>query len=279
MALAFTSCSHGDDEPFKDIVIANSPEMFNLVTREGSRANPEVTDGVSYYIVFDDVKRKAELTINNLRTDKSSTGLIATFSNLDWTYEPGIHEKRRIIEADVLTSDNPGYDITLTDVTIIYTESNEMSEIKAGGFYASFVMNSTYSFMSYPYDVYAQGTTTVSWTRSSTQDHIDYEPKYRIRLAPSTMTADLSVEGLVLDTRKVDFKLSGQRLGLTAEGYTLTLPSSATVTDADGSQVVIKSLSAHADLRDELDIDAKIEVDGTEYTVSAFLSPDLNVLR
>ncbi|MCM1348177.1 MAG: hypothetical protein NC338_02085 [Firmicutes bacterium] len=274
----------GSDEPFKHLVIADSPEMFNVVAPAGgARGSASITEGVSYYITFDDEKRDATLTINNIQLSPSSPPEIITFSNIVWTYEPGSHEKRRIIEAAELHSDGaPGADVTLTDVVIIYTESNELNPEPTAGFYASYTVDNLYRVTSYPYRVEAFGTTTVSNPDSVVQHMIYYDPVYAISFNPRNFTASIHVASLELagsGESLVDLDISGLKLGLDPEGYTMQATSSSKVVASTGADVSLGDLSATANLRDQLDLTFEITVNGKQYLVEAYLPPDLNALQ
>lgn len=278
-ALAFQGCR--SDEPFKHVVFADSPEMFNLITREGkgSRGGGEIAEDVSYYIVFDDVKRNATLTINNLRTDNGERGIIATFSNVEWTYEPGSHEKRRIIECAELHSDpNPGADITLTDVVIIYNVTNELDPEPSEGFYASFVVNGSLRFTAFPYRVYADGTTEIVSTGGygGSRD-IDYDATYNVSFDPERMTATLSAEDFDLGGKKISFVTAPLTLSLTDTGYAFR-NSSATTLQSSEAGFTVNRLSAKAELRGNLMIEMDVALNGKTYEVTATLSPNRSVL-
>lgn len=278
-ALTFQGCR--SDEPFKHVVFADSPEMFNLITYDGkgSRGAGEIAENVSYYIVFDDVKRNATLTINNLRTDNGERGIIATFSDVTWTYEPGSHEKRRIIECAELQSDpNPGADITLTDVTIIYNETNELDPEPSAGFYASFVVNGTLKFTAFPYEVYADGTTVIAARASEAGRDIDYDATYRLTFDPQSMEATLSVDNFDVDGVECEFEISRLSLILSDKGYELK-SSGVSVVNSSDAALNVESVSANAELRGNLIVEMELSVGGKAYGVEATLSPNRSVLR
>lgn len=278
-ALTFQGCR--SDEPFKHVVFADSPEMFNLITYEGkgSRGAGEIAEDVSYYIVFDDVKRNATLTINNLRTDNGERGIIATFSDVTWTYEPGSHEKRRIIECAELHSDpNPGADITLTDVTIIYNETNELDPEPSAGFYASFVVNGTLKFTAFPYEVYADGTTVIAARASEAERDIDYDATYHLTFDPQSKEATLSVDNFDVDGVECEFEISRLSLILSDKGYELK-SSGVSVVNSSDAALKVESVSANAELRGNLIVEMELSVGGKAYGVEATLSPNRSVLK
>lgn len=278
-ALTFQGCR--SDEPFKHVVFADSPEMFNLITYEGkgSRGAGEIAEDVSYYIVFDDVKRNATLTINNLRTDNGERGIIATFTDVTWTYEPGSHEKRRIIECAELHSDpNPGADITLTDVTIIYNETNELDPEPSAGFYASFVVNGTLKFTAFPYEVYADGTTVIAARASEAERDIDYDATYHLTFDPQSMEATLSVDNFDVDGVECEFEISRLSLILSDKGYELK-SSGVSVVNSSDAALKVESVSANAELRGNLIVEMELSVGGKAYGVEATLSPNRSVLK
>lgn len=266
------------DEPFKKVVFADSPEMFNFVTTEG-KTEPFITEGVTYNLVFDDDKKTATLTINNLKTRRSDPGLIVTFSDVEWTYVAGSHEKQRAVTATTLTSDNPGTDITLTDVVIIYSESNELNNAPAAGFYASYTVNGNGSILSYPYQVYADGTTTVRDDSDIMPQLVDYEPVYILDLHPSGMNLDIAVHGVEIAGKRLDFRLTGVAMTLTDVGYGFRIAQPVEVETSDGARVTVSELSGSANLRDELDLTMGVVYVGEQYVIEAYLAPDYNKIR
>ena len=272
----------GSSEPFKHVVFANSPEMFNaIVPVDGASGSGYITEDISYYIVFDDENRNATLTVNNLVVKPGGESRLATFDNIEWTYEPGSHETRRIIQADVLpSSDEASSQVTLTDVTIIYIESNDMNVENTAGFYASYTVDGAYRITSYPYAVCADGTTTVRTLGRSMNSEIDYEPVYIVRFNPVDMTAQIDARGVRLDDQTCDFNITGLTLGLVPDGYTLKSVASTCLEPIDGSVAPrLLSLDADAKLRDELNMRFELETDSAVYEVECYLAPDLSTLK
>ncbi len=274
----------GSDEPFRHVVFADSPKMFSSVTDlSGVRSASVITEGVSYNIVFNDEPRQATLTITDLQIAPAGERIIATFTDLEWTYEPGSHEKQRAIRADELhSSGSPAADVVLTDVSIVYTESNEMNPNATAGFYAEYTVNGSHHVVSFPYSVLADGTTTVreAVDGSLVTDDVLYDPVYVVSFDPAAMVATLVSEGLVVDGKAADFELSGLRLGLDGRSYSLSTTSTTRFAPADGgSRWRFRDFNAHADLRDELNFVLELADDSLSVVVEGFLSPDLSTLR
>lgn len=284
LLLAIIASACGSDEPFRHVVFADSPKMFSAVTDlSGSRSSSVITEGVSYNIVFNDEPRQATLTITDLQVDPAGERIIATFTDLEWTYEPGSHEKQRIIRSDELhSSGSPAADVVLTDVTIIYTESNEMNPNATAGFYAEYTVNGSYYVISYPYSVLADGTTTVRGVAVGDPaiDEVFYDPVYAVSFDPATMTATLVSDGLVIDGEAADFELTGLRLGLDGRSYSLSTTPATRFAPADGnSRWHFRDFNAKADLRDELNFVLELADDSLSVVVEGFLSPDLSTPR
>lgn len=274
----------GSDEPFRHVVFADSPKMFSSVTElSGGRSSSVIIEGVSYNIVFNDEPRQASLTITDLQVDPAGERIIATFTDLEWTYEPGSHEKQRSIRADELhSSGSPAADVVLTDLTIIYTESNEMNPNATAGFYAEYTVNGSYYVISYPYSVLADGTTMVRGVADGdpATDDVLYDPVYAVSLDPATMTAALVSDGLVLDGEAADFELTGLRLGLDGRSYSLSATPATRFAPADASsRWRFRDFNAKADLRDELNFVLELADDSLSVVVEGFLSPDLSTPR
>lgn len=259
-------------EPLDNIVRADNSHAFNVVSMTGARSGIEVFDDASYYAVFDDDNLTAEITVRNLRVRESDTPLTLTFSDVPMRFSRNSHEIERVVEVDNLVSTDPvSRGTTITDVTIVYTESNDLNPNGTGGIYARFVVDGQYVVTAYPYNIFADGTTRID-NVSSGHQYIDYKPTYELHLDPKNMTATLNVENLKLDNESYSFSISRLALRLTDDGYTLTLQPGTT---CDGVPSV-KSFTATADLRTELKIDMTLVAGGKSYDVASFLTPDLS---
>lgn len=264
------------EDPLRHFVVADSPEMFNVVTPLSGRGTPSVVDGVRYDIAFDDVERIAVVTISNLRCAEHEEGVNAVFSDIEFTYGPGSHQKQRIIERDQMNSlTDPGAAVTLSDVTFVYTESNALNSIGASGFYAEFTVDGLYRVLAYPYVVYADGTTVVRKTGTAEGEAIDYDPVYTVRLNPDDKSADVDIRGLTLDGRKCDVTICGLVLKLLPDGYSLQKTDLTDVVFSSPEPVELVDFNANALLRDELNINMSIKIGDRQFAVEAFLSPDM----
>lgn len=272
----------GNGEPFRHVLFANSPEMFNtVVPLDDARSSGYITEDISYHIVFDNEKRNATITINNLMVTPDGERMIATFDDVAWTYESGSHEKRRIIKADVLTtSGGPSAPVTLTDVTILYIESNDMNQVNTAGFYASYTVDDIYRMTSYPYAVCADGTTMVTSDGRSVDSGIYYDPVYIVRFDPLSQGASVSAYGVTLGGEVYDFRITGLELILTAEGYKLSMDQSAAVEAIGESGIAdISGFMAEARLCDGLDMTFTAVTDAGRYDVKCFLASDLSMVK
>lgn len=275
--------SCGNDEPFKHLVVADSPSMFSTFTPVGGmRQSLGLADDVTYHLTIDDERRNATLVIDNFKASPDDEGEIVTFTDLTWTYEPGSHEKRRVIKAAELHSTpGPGADVVITDVNIVYTESNELSEEPTVGFYATYVVNNIYKVESYPYAVYADGTTVVAVGTDPDDRHVDYEPIYLIRFNPSQSSASIEVRGLPIGNESCTFSIDNLALKLVEGGYELASQSSSEVTSLSGcSQLIsVVVLTGIASMQDELNLEIELKVGEASVKVEAFLDPDLCGIR
>lgn len=267
-------CGCRGSEPFDNIVRAETTHAFNYVTSTSQRGGAAIYDDVRYYIVFDDDKRTANLTISNLRFPGEDTPLTLTFSDETMTYTSNNHEKQRIIKADALTSTDPVTDGTvITDVTIIYTESNALDPNGTEGIYARYTVDGRFVVTAYPYYIFADGTTVID-NLSEGGQMIDYDVTYRLSLNPDDMTAKMKICGLKFGNACADIVLSPLRLDLSDNTYVLSF-TSATQCSSDVG-IDVSSFSSSANLLDELKIDFDVLADDKSYHVGAFLTPDLS---
>lgn len=274
LASIFGGCR--SEDPLRHFVVADSPRMFNVVTPISGRAVPSVIDGVRYDIAFDDVKRVATITISNLRCSDDDQGISAIFSDIEFTYEPGSHQKQRIIEQKQINSvTNPGVDVTLSDATFVYAESNALNLSRTSGFYAEFTVNDAYKVLAYPYEIFADGTTTIHRPEAGSGDFIDYDPVYTINLYPDEMKADVFIKGLSLDKNEHDVTITGLKLQLMSDGYSLAYTGLTKVSDSSLTGVQLTGFHGTALLRDELNINFGIKAGDNVYAVEAFLTPDM----
>lgn len=262
------------DEPFKNIVVGQQPEMFNLVCPIGrSAGSTEVMQQAGYSMTFDTDNRTANISVTNLCLYPGDTPRTLIFDNVPMTYTADKHETERIVTADVLTSLSPdGEAVTITDATFIYTESNALDPNGTVGIYARFTIFNQYVVTAYPYEMLADGTTRI--TDSAGRDVIDYTPVYKIYLDPLSMRAEVIVDGLTVNGESLAPAIRNLVLEFSDDGYTLAGEAATSVSVDDG--YVIKSFNATAKLRDELKIEFDMLVpDGDNVHVSAFLTPNL----
>ena len=276
--LAVAGCRSA--EPFDNITRAASPTAFNYVTAtNGARIGASVYDDVSYYIVFDDENRTANITISNLNTPGRDEPLTLTFKDCEMTYTANNHSKERIVKADVLVSNSPvGSGVVITNATFVYTESNKLDPNGIDGIYARFTIDDVYTVTAYPYHIFADGTTRID-NLSDGSSTIDYVPVYAIDINPDAMTASLKICNLTLNGAAKEISISPLRFVLTENGYGLEMTSETKfkISGADNDEAIgLESISAEAILLDELKIDMRLNVEGTVMDVAAFLTSNLS---
>lgn len=260
-------------EPLDNIVRAESPDSFNFVSSIGQRSSSVICGDVGYYIVFDDDKRKANVTITNLHFPDMEEPMIMTFADVDMTYTDNRHEKQRVICADALVSSDPVTEgVAITDVIIIYTQVNDLDPNGNDGIYAKYTVDGRYTVTAYPYCIFADGTTIVENLTDETRI-VDYRPTYKILLSPDDMTAGLFVENLKLGGTLADLSYGPLRLSIDDSGYSLTKLPSTVLAGAEK----IESFALSACLLDELKVDFVVVDESADlYRVSGFLTPNLS---
>lgn len=265
------------DDPLKKIVIADSPASFNYVVNVGRAASDgAVFHDAGYYMVFDDEVREVNITISNLQCAPGQSPVTVSFSGVPFDYDVSKPGKQRVIECDALVPDGvvPG-DVTLTDVTIVYSQSNVFDSHGSDGFYARYTVNGNYRVMVYPYEVFGHGTTRVI-TDGQTSDLIDYEAVYVTTLAPKDMSASIEISGLPMLGDGVLVRISGLELTLTDAGYDVGYVAGRTSLFVDdGTVAEIGRLTGVADMRDRFELDMDVTLAGKDYRISAFLTPNL----
>lgn len=273
VALVVTGCR--SSEPFDKITRAATPEAFNHVMPKSARGVATVYDDAGYYIVFDDDNKVASLTISNLRVPGSSTPRTLTFVDVPMDYTRNNHRIERMISQEQLVSHDPVNSGTIiSDVTIVYVQSNSLDPNPSDGIYARFTIDDAYVVTAYPYGIFADGTTRIDDLGSMTTAY-DYTATYRLTFDPATMTATMTIDDIEIGGTAGKIVFSGLKLTLTNDGYELAF----TDTSAMKSDLAISELTAFkatADLRTELDIDLSLRMsDGGSYRIAAFLSPDM----
>lgn len=257
-------------EPLDNVMVGEYPEAFNYVTslhRSGSQ--PEVYDGAGYYIVFDDDARTANITISNLVVAPGQMPLTLSFEGAEMTYTSNNHNTQRMVKADVLVSNDPvNSGMCINDVTIIHSQANELDPYGYSGLFATYSVGNQYQVVSYPYNIFANGTTRIDGPDSATK--IDYAPIYRICLKPNSGIAVLTIEGLVIgDTLMPDIIVDGLRLQLDNEGISLS-GDGARSCDAPGLDIC--NLTATTEDLNQLRIRFTLVTEKGEYEVAAFLT-------
>lgn len=273
IAAALTLGACRKSEPFDNIVRAENPEAFNYVTDAAGRGSGAVFDDAGYYFVFDDDNRTANITISNLRLNEFDESRTLTFSDVPMDFTSDRHETERMVKADVLVATDPvNAGTAITDVTIIYTKSNDLDPNGTGGIFARYTVDGRYTVTAYPYKVFSDGTTRVD-NITDGGETIDYHATYALNLDPHNGgEAMLRINGLKLGGNTYNLTIEPLVFHITDAGYTLESTASTT---CKGGAVTLKKLSATAGLRSELKIDMPMEAVGKEYRVAAFLTSNL----
>ncbi len=264
-ACIFGSCSKS--EPFDNVVMAEATGMFNYVTSVSRASGGMVSEDVGYLIVFDDESRLCNITISNLRLSSGGQPHIYTFTDVPWYFDQNRPEITRVIDLEALTGRDGAGEVTLTDVMMMFVQSNGMSRYGGDGLVAEYVVNGVYKVAAYPYETIGQGTTRVD---HEGDESVGYEEVYYVLLDPRTMTAYVEIDGLIIDGVKHDFAVSGLRLTLTPDGYGLSEDAATALVGL--SDVFLDDFSVTADLTDELKVDMTLRAsDGRVWRVAAFL--------
>ncbi len=264
-ACIFGSCSKS--EPFDNVVMAEATGMFNYVTSVSRASGGMVSEDVGYLIVFDDESRLCNITISNLRLSSGGQPHIYTFTDVPWYFDQNRPEVTRVIDLEALTGRDGAGEVTLTDVMMMFVQSNGMSRYGGDGLVAGYVVNGMYKVTAYPYKTIGQGTTRVDYEGD---ESVGYEEVYYVLLDPRTMTADVEIDGLVIDGVKHDFAVSGLRLTLTSDGYELSEDAATALVGL--SDVFLDDFSVTADLTDELKVNMTLRASGGRvWRVAAFL--------
>lgn len=260
-------------EPLDNIVLTETPPMFNMVSG-GTRSSDEtMVAAAGYTIVFDDDAKVCNITIENLQVLPGAVPVSATFSRVPWNFLQGKQGEARLIEADSLVSlpIDGSCTVTLTDAMFVYSKTNDLSSKQAGGLYARYVVDGIYQVMAYPYIVTGEGTTRISVDGS--EDKYDYNVIYQIVLNPENSTASLEVSGMPVGGERRDFRIEGVELSFIPNGYALASRKGMMTVSDIGAEV--SDLTATADLGDRLVVDFNLSVGESSRRVSAFLLPNL----
>lgn len=266
--MSFLLFSCGSSEPFHNIVFADGSDSFNRIIDLRRSAATDKIYGGGYYVTFDDEHRTAQLTISNLKIADDIEGVTLTFDNVPWNYSSSNHQKQRVISIDELISEDAQYGtIRLTDVVIVYSESNDMDQFASHGLYATYVVNSRFRVVAYPYHVFAEGTTR--FVDLSGSDWYDYTPIYIIDLNPETESAAMKIYDIMGGNITID-DLS---MEFTDDGYRL-IPFSHTKTESALGEITNIEIQSH--LHDRLDVKFTLSRHEGPISVEAFLSPNLS---
>lgn len=266
-----TGCS--SPEPLDNIVLTETPPMFNMVSG-GTRSSDEtMVSEADYTIVFDDDAKVCNITIENLQVSAGAEPVSATFSRVPWNFLQGKQGEARLVEADSLVSlpIDGGRTVTLTDAVFVYSMTNDLSSKQAGGLYARYVVDGIYQVTAYPYRVTGEGTTRIS--AEGLEDKFDYNVIYQIVLNPEKRTASVEVSGMPVGDERRDFRIEGVELSFIPNGYALASRKGMKTVSDIGAEV--SDLTATADLGDRLVVEFNLSVGENHTRVSAFLLPNL----
>ncbi len=267
-ALALTGC--GSSEPLDNIVMAEAPRMFNHVTPTGEESG-RIYDDAAYYVVFDDDSRTCTITMSNLMYPGSESPQTLVFENVAWNYPVRQYDMRRIIDAETLVSEGVDSGVTISNLHLVYIQSNELASRQCDGIYVAFDIDG-YHVTTYPYQLFAQGTTVVtaqSDTDGQTRETVDYDVTYSISLIPKANKAAIMIEQLDINGDSERYELGHLDMRLTETGYEISSEGDIRASD----RAVIRNFSGNADMLDELKVTFEITVNGVDYTVQSYLTP------
>lgn len=267
-AFALTGC--GSSEPLDNIVMAEAPRMFNHVTLTGEESG-RIYDDAAYYVVFDDDSRTCTITMSNLMYPGSESPQTLVFENVAWNYPVRQYDMRRIIDAETLVSEGVDSGVTISNLHLVYIQSNELASRQCDGIYVAFDIDG-YHVTTYPYQLFAQGTTVVtaqSDTDRGARETVDYDVTYSISLIPKANKAAIMIEQLDINGDSERYELGHLDMRLTEAGYGISSEGDIRASD----HAVIRNFSGNADMLDELKVTFDITVDGIDYTVQSYLTP------
>lgn len=267
-ALALTGC--GSSEPLDNIVMAEAPRMFNHVTPTGEESG-RIYDDAAYYVVFDDDSRTCTITMSNLMYPGSESPQTLVFENVAWNYPVRQYDMRRIIDAETLVSEGVDSGVTISNLHLVYIQSNELASRQCDGIYVAFDIDG-YHVTTYPYQLFAQGTTVVtaqSDTDGRTRETVDYDVTYTISLIPKANKAAIMIEQLDINGDSERYEFGHLDMRLTETGYEISSEGNIRASD----RAVIRNFSGNADMLDELKVTFEITVNGVDYTVQSYLTP------
>lgn len=267
-ALSLAGC--GNSEPLDNIVMAEAPRMFNHVTPTGEESG-RIYDDAAYYVVFDDDSRTCTITMSNLMYPGSESPQTLVFENVAWNYPVRQYDMRRIIDAETLVSEGVDSGVTISNLHLVYIQSNELASRQCDGIYVAFDIDG-YHVTTYPYQLFAQGTTVVtaqSDTDGRTRETVDYDVTYSISLIPKANKAAIMIEQLDINGDSERYELGHLDMRLTEAGYEISSEGDIRASD----RAVIRNFSGNADMLDELKVAFEITVNGVDYTVQSYLTP------
>lgn len=267
-ALALTGC--GSSEPLDNIVMAEAPRMFNHVTPTGEESG-RIYDDAAYYVVFDDDSRTCTITMSNLMYPGSESPQTLVFENVAWNYPVRQYDMRRIIDAETLVSEGVDSGVTISNLHLVYIQSNELASRQCDGIYVAFDIDG-YHVTTYPYQLFAQGTTVVTAQSDAdrgARETVDYDVTYTISLIPKANKAAIMIEHLDINGDSERYELGHLDMRLTETGYEISSEGDIRASD----RAVIRNFSGNADMLDELKVTFEITVNGVDYTVQSYLTP------
>jgi hypothetical protein len=250
--------------------MAEAPRMFNHVTPTGEESG-RIYDDAAYYVVFDDDSRTCTITMSNLMYPGSESPQTLVFENVAWNYPVRQYDMRRIIDAETLVSEGVDSGVTISNLHLVYIQSNELASRQCDGIYVAFDIDG-YHVTTYPYQLFAQGTTVVtaqSDTDGQTRETVDYDVTYSISLIPKANKAAIMIEQLDINGDSERYELGHLDMRLTETGYEISSEGDIRASD----RAVIRNFSGNADMLDELKVAFEITVNGVDYTVQSYLTP------
>lgn len=269
LAATLWSCSdESETTPLSSMYYAESPELFFNAVPVSARGVSEVSEGTRCTLLYNNDYRTVDFYLYDFDAGDGTTADYY-FKDVPWEFSVGTPTKERVVSVESLTSDSASVaPLTLTDVSIIYYEANELDPRDCRGFAIDFTAGG-YRFTGYPTHLCCSGTTLA--VEPGVEHVILYTPTLTVDFNPAQGTADLHILDFStdVDDSGVNVSIAGATAKFAPGEYTLT-KSSATVNDS----TTIRDFRATGVIAGELTVDYTVVTPSRSIAVSSHLRPN-----
>lgn len=186
----FSSCGGGEDPQVK-LVEAITPSSFSYVV--DSDGVGRVFAGPTYRVTFDDDKKTASISMENVRWDDDMQPASFGYSDVAWKFNPA--NDARVIDADMVLPDANG-EPEITDLDVVMYDPVECGNgLLLTGLSVSYTAPGNYRVTNVPYRTIFIGSTETVDGRDNTS-FVSTDIIYSVDIDPNRLVAAMKMQNV-----------------------------------------------------------------------------------